>query len=38
MSATLTLLWGQGFQESFPVFDNLAMPPLLVEIPGARGA
>jgi hypothetical protein len=24
-----------GFQEPFPVFDNLAMPPLLVEIKAA---
>jgi hypothetical protein len=29
---------GQGSQEPFPVFENLALPPLLVEIPAARSA
>jgi hypothetical protein len=28
----------QPSQEPFPVFDNLALPPLLVEVLAARGA
>jgi hypothetical protein len=28
----------QGSQEPFPVFENLALPPVLVEIPAARSA
>jgi hypothetical protein len=28
----------RGSQEYRPFFDNLALPPVLVEIPGARGA
>jgi hypothetical protein len=32
------LLWGQGFQESFPVFENLALPALRVEVAAVRNA
>jgi hypothetical protein len=28
----------KGLPEYRPFFDNLALPPVLVEIPGARGA